>query len=88
LEHLKLLLNITSKEILEQIESGMKNIKQPVQLIFGEHDNIVPVEPSLNIIKKNIKELSVSIIKNAKHSPTIQNTEDTFNEIINFLKNN
>jgi pimeloyl-ACP methyl ester carboxylesterase len=64
----------------------MRNINQPVQLIFGESDDIIPVQPSLEIIKSHIKVLTISIIKNAKHSPTIQNTDDTFDEVIKFLK--
>jgi pimeloyl-ACP methyl ester carboxylesterase len=66
----------------------MKNINQPVELIFGEEDDVIPAKPSVEIIKADIKDLNVSIIKNAKHSPTIQNTDDTFNEIIKFLKKN
>ncbi|GMO14373.1 MAG: alpha/beta hydrolase [Mycoplasmoidaceae bacterium] len=84
-----LLTEIMSPEVLDKVHSGLTNIAIPTQLVFGEDDNVIPTETSIKYIKQTIPNnylKQISIIKNAKHSPTHENTTETLKELKAFLK--
>ncbi len=60
------------------------DISCPTLLVFGEHDKNRSIEELQNL-KKSIKGSELIIIKNSKHAPMYENTEDFCRVVDSFL---
>jgi proline-specific peptidase len=65
----------------------LKKINIPTLILTGENDMVIPKKHSIKL-QKNIPTSELHIIKNGKHSITIDNPEKIIQKIERFLKNN
>jgi pimeloyl-ACP methyl ester carboxylesterase len=79
--------DIVSDDVLVNIENGLKMIDVPTLVFFGENDDVIDPMDAKEYFESivNKKYLYFEIIKNAKHSPDIENFLETKEVIINFL---
>lgn len=77
---------IMKRILKEDLEDLLKTLEVKTFLIWGEKDNITPVNYGLKI-KKLLKSSQIFFIKNSKHSPHIENPKACANLILKFIKN-
>lgn len=69
----------------EGIEELLEKVKTPTLVVWGEKDDVLPVEDAYEI-KEKIKKAELKIIPKAKHSPHRETPEELAEIIINFLQ--
>lgn len=88
MQSLKLLSEINSKKVFDEIDLAHKKSINHVLVLFGKEDDIIEPKNSekyfTDLNKNNYK---FCWIENAKHSPDIQNTNDTIDIINKYIKN-
>jgi len=74
-------------QILKAVDlrSTLKNIKQPVLLISGEHDRLMPYQAA-NDMQQLINKSEHIMIKGAGHAPFISHPQDFTQAVHNFSK--
>jgi pimeloyl-ACP methyl ester carboxylesterase len=83
-----LLKELTDQKTLTYINEGIKDCTCPLLVIFGENDYVVPTNNSIAHFKElftNNALFTYKIIPDAKHSPDLENYEETFKIINDFL---
>lgn len=78
-------------ELIKGVTLGNKDLfqltplQQNVLIVWGEHDNIFPLEKAFELQKKLGEKTKLEILKNTGHVPQIEDS-DVFNKVIlNFL---
>ncbi len=73
----KLAENITSHELLEQLQKVTSNLKIKIDVIFGVNDSVIPYKNSLKGFKsiQTSNPINFHDVENAKHSPHNENPE-------------
>lgn len=84
----QLLANSTSDESLNFLWDCYKKIDIPTLVIFGEKDKLLNQESSVKNIKGLNKDIEFSIIKEARHTPHVNDPEGYINSINDFLIKN
>jgi triacylglycerol lipase len=78
-DSLLLLKNITSKESVDQMDLGLKTITCPTLIVFGENDYVINPTNSIEYFNEELKNNPhhiIKLIKDAKHSPDLENPID------------
>lgn len=84
----QLLANSTSNESLIFLWNCYRKIDIPTLEIFGEKDKLLNQEASVKNIKGLNKDIEFSIIKEARHTPNVNDPESFINSINDFLIKN
>ncbi len=84
----QLLANSTSNESLIFLWNCYRKIDIPTLVIFGEKDKLLNQESSVKNIKGLNKDIEFSIIKEARHTPNVNDPESFINSINDFLIKN
>lgn len=84
----QLLANSTSNESLIFLWNCYRKIDIPTLEIFGEKDKLLNQESSVKNIKGLNKDIEFSIIKEARHTPNVNDPESFINSINDFLIKN
>ena len=81
----KAVINLSRASIRHDLRGRVSEIKAPTLIIVGEEDILVPVKYS-RLLRKEIKNSTLVILKNCGHAPPIEKP-DEFNRIVmRFLK--
>jgi pimeloyl-ACP methyl ester carboxylesterase len=70
----------------DNLRSNINKIKIPTLIIYGEKDKTVGLEPAYNY-KRYIEHSLMEIVKNSGHPVYLDNTEEFFQIVSNFLNN-
>jgi len=70
----------------DNLKPHMDKIKIPTLIIYGEKDKTVGLEPAYNY-KKHIEHSLMEIVKNSGHPVYLDNPEEFFQIVSNFLNN-
>ena len=81
----KLIISLISPFNARRITKGFEKIDKPTLVVYGENDNIIPANASIDFFNKTIKNVKIAKIKNAAHSPFIQNRKDSIEVVRKFL---
>lgn len=84
----QLLANSTSDESLNFLWDCYRKIDIPTLVIFGEKDKLLNQESSVKNIKGLNKDIEFSIIKEARHTPHVNDPKSYINSINGFLIKN
>ena len=80
------LINGFFSKSFEEMEQSYGNMEQPCLILWGSHDNWIPLDPFGNKLHQNLKNSELTIISDAGHVP-FQERPEIFNKYtIDFLK--
>lgn len=82
----KLIFSLISPFNAKKITKGFKEIEVPTLVVYGENDNIIPADPSLNFFKETIKNVKTEKIPDAAHTPFNENKEQSLKVVKEFLE--
>lgn len=74
-----------SRIVSYDLTDYLKNIKQPVLVIWGENDQLTPIS-HLEFVKKYLPSAQIEIYKNIGHGFPLRESKKTYGSIANFLK--
>lgn len=76
------------EEAMLLTQNSMRKLNVKTILIFGDKDNIVPFEKSLEILKHDIKNLTIEIFHDTSHLPHIENEKKYLEVLSKYLEKN
>lgn len=80
-----------TKQLASSVEypdtSRIEQIKQPVLIIWGDQDKIIPVEHA-HKFKRDIPNSRLIIYEGSGHIPMIENPQETIRDVLNFFNEN
>jgi 3-oxoadipate enol-lactonase len=74
------------KSVYMPIVQGLSSLANPVLVVWGEQDDLVPVSQT-HILKDRVPHARVEIFENCKHDPMIVNPQRFNQLVLAFLQN-
>jgi pimeloyl-ACP methyl ester carboxylesterase len=75
----------TKKSVYGPIVDGLPSLKNPVLVVWGEQDDLLPVSQA-QIVKNKVPHARVEIFENCKHDPMVVNPKKFNQVVLEFLR--